>query len=152
MSVTSAFESLSGRWITSGEVFAEDGESSIARIEGTDEYRLLGDSFLVHTVDVSIGGQRVEALEMIGPDEGTNVFPTRAFDSSGSFEESTAEFDGKATWIFRSGEAEANLTIADDGASMSADWIRTVEGREVPWMRLKLVREPIVQDDSILTA
>ncbi|MEJ5943768.1 hypothetical protein WDZ17_00480 [Pseudokineococcus basanitobsidens] len=126
---------LVGTWAASGEVLDEDGEA-VAAVRGTDVYRWLGPT-VVHEVDVEVDGRRSRALEVVEPyDARRGAFPTRAYDDEGGVDVSTATVDGDGTWTFRAPGARATLRVAEDGASMSAVWVRERDGADIPWMRL----------------
>ena len=63
---------IAGRWKTSGYVI---GDPRLP-VEGTDIYEVLaGGHFLVHHVDVTVGGQEVRAIEVIGePDPDSDAY------------------------------------------------------------------------------
>ena len=132
---------LIGTWQTRGRMLAQDGVTVAAEIEGTDAYEWLG-PFVVHHVDVLMGGQRTRALEIFEPyDPALGAFPTRAYDEQGGVDASTAIVDDQGVWTFRAGAARATLRVGDDGTTMRADWvIRGEDGRERPWMTLRFSR------------
>ena len=52
-------------------------------MDGHDHYERLGKHFVIHRVDVRMGDEQVEALEVIGPwDAEARAFPTRAYDNA----------------------------------------------------------------------
>lgn len=131
---------LIGDWRTEGEVFGEDGQTVVARVEGSDVYERLGPT-VVHHVDVVIGGDRTRALEIFEPyDTERGVFPTRAYDDQGGVETSTTDVrDG--VWTFHAGAASATLRLAKDGASMQAHWtVQEPNGDQRRWMLLRFTR------------
>lgn len=136
-------DALIGAWRTQGDVLDEDGSTTIATIEGTDTYEWLGRSFVIHRIDVHIGDDHVEGLEVIGPCEPeVGTYPTQAYDNRGGIQTSTATVDQDGTWTFRADGAKATLRVADDGQSMRAEWVRTDDGGTAgrPWMRLRFTR------------
>jgi hypothetical protein len=65
---------LIGVWRTSGYVLDDEGQPA-SEITGTDAYEwLAGRWFVVHHVDVSLAGQPVVAIEMIGWDPRREAF------------------------------------------------------------------------------
>ncbi|GAB3477021.1 DUF1579 family protein [Amycolatopsis cihanbeyliensis] len=59
-------EAVVGRWRSKGRTVPTETEPSI-EISGTDTYEWLdGGFFLVHHVDVRLGGERYRAIELIG--------------------------------------------------------------------------------------
>jgi hypothetical protein len=140
METTPTLAPLIGHWRTEGEVFADDGETVVAKVEGSDVYETLG-PIVIHHVDVEIGGSRTRALEIFEPyDAARRAFPTRAYDDHGGVETSTASVqDG--VWTFNAGTASATLQVSDDGSSMQARWVlRESSGEPRPWMRLRFSR------------
>lgn len=136
---------LIGTWHTQGEVLDEDGSTAVATIEGTDSYEWLGRSYVIHRADVHMGGDHVEVLEVIGPyDPDTGTYQTRAYDSHGGIETSTAGVDDQGVWTFGTDGATATLRVAGDGQSMSADWVRAGDAGDGttwrPWMRMRFTR------------
>jgi VCBS repeat-containing protein len=134
---------LIGTWRTEGELLGDDGSTTIGAIEGTDAYEWLGRFFVIHRVDVQMGHDHVEALEIIGPYDGdTGAYSTRAYDNQGGIQTSTATVDDDGVWTFDANGAKATLRVAEDGQSMSAEWVRTEDDGATwrPWMRLRLTR------------
>ena len=133
---------LIGTWRTEGDVFGDDGETPVGRVDGYDHYEWLGRAFVIHRIDVVMDGEGVQGLEVIGPYLGGRSFATRAYDHEGGEQTSTATVDGEGAWTFRADGAEAKLTISGDGSLALAEWIRTDDGGATwrPWMRLTLSR------------
>jgi hypothetical protein len=90
-----------GRWRTQGHLVVDPA----VPIAGTDSYEWLpGGFFLVHHVDVVIGEQRVQALELIGPyDPATDAFTARAYDNLGNLTIMRARVDEHGVWRFTGG-------------------------------------------------
>src|SRR5918994_2242511 len=135
-----------GTWRTQGEILGDDGATTIGTIEGTDTYEWLGRLFVIHRVDVQMGDDHVEGLEVIGPyDPQTGAYPTRAYDNQGGIQTSTATVDDDGAWTFGAESAKATLRVAEDGQSMSAEWVRTEDDGATwrPWMRLRLTRRAV---------
>ena len=98
---TQRLGALVGRWRSEGHIV---GDQPVL-ISGTDTYEwLAGGFFLVHHVDVVIGEQRVQALELIGPyDPATDAFTARAYDNLGSITVMRARVDEQGVWRFTGG-------------------------------------------------
>jgi Protein of unknown function (DUF1579) len=148
---------LVGRWRSEGHIV---GDQPVP-ITGTDTYEWLpGGFFLVHHVDVVIGDQRLQAIELLGEyDPATDAFTARAYDNLGSVTVMRARVDEQGVWRFTGGgdvaavarpaSAEAGgavrstLTISPDQASMRARWERSDDGASwQPWMDMTFTRMP----------
>ena len=128
-----------GRWSTAGEVLA--GPSSPAlRIVGTDEYDWLpGGFFLLHRVDVRIGGERVQTLEVIGWDAERGSYFMRSFDSQGGAGMMEAAERG-GVWTFVGDAERFTGGFGDDGRTLSGRWERGEGERWLPWMDVRLTK------------
>lgn len=147
MSVTPArhLETLApiiGRWRSSGTVLDEHGTVT-ANVSGTDIYRWLpGGHWIVHEVDVMMGEQRTQVLELIGGrDDGTGGWQMHAFDTAdrpgvmGLTAEQPGllllQGDGVRSW-FRIQAGERYMTTL---------WERELNGEWIPWMDMRFDRE-----------
>jgi hypothetical protein len=148
---------LVGRWRSEGHVV---GEPPVP-IEGTDIYEWLpGGYFLVHHVDVVVGDQKVQAIEIIGQhDPATDSFLGRAYDNLGNVTTMRASVDDDGVWTFAgagdvapvarpasadaSGAVRSTLTVSPDKRSMTARWERSDDGAAwQPWMHMRFTRMP----------
>ena len=135
------FATIAGRWRTSGRVLGDPATT----VTGSDVYEvLLGGHFLVHHVDVTMGGKRVQVIEIIGEPDGRGGYLARSYDSEVNAEVMRVAIDDQGVFRFR-GDAErtrATLTVAPDGASMHATWDRSDDGATWrPWMDISFTRE-----------
>lgn len=146
--------SIAGRWATDGHVIG----APPVPVTGFDTYEVLaGGYFLVHNVDVQVGDQSVQAIEIIGePDPASDGFLARSFDNTGSWEVMRVTIDDEGVFRFAGGPdvapaahpadgekagVRSTLTLAADGASMTALWERSPEGRTwEPWMRISFTK------------
>jgi len=142
---------IAGRWTTSGHVI---GDPPIP-VLGTDVYEVpAGGYFLVHHVDVTVGGRPVRAIEIIGePDPATDGYLARSFDSDGNTEVMQVTIDDIGVFHFAGGgdvasnaqpadvptsRVRSTLTVADDRRSMTAVWERSADGITwEPWMNIE---------------
>ena len=71
---------LIGTWKTEGEVRAE-GNTPAIPFKGTDSYEwILNRTFILHKVDVTMGKEKTEAIEVIGGnDVGSKKYKMRSF-------------------------------------------------------------------------
>ena len=68
------FDAFLGTWHTRGHINATD-ESPEIKVQGTDTYeRLVGNSIILHRVDVMMGNEQVKSVEIIGPEKDSNGF------------------------------------------------------------------------------
>lgn len=129
-----AWEPLIGSWASSGRTVAEPA----IEIEGTDVYEWLpGKQFVVHRVDVRMGGEQVDVLEVIG-ERDDDAFLMRSFDGNGGTALMRATVDDAGVWTFAGPAERATLVVAD--STMSARWERNVEGAWEHWMDMEFRR------------
>ncbi|GAB3341620.1 hypothetical protein GCM10027299_55970 [Larkinella ripae] len=133
---------LVGKWNTTGQVRATSSTPA-STIIGTDNYEwILNNLFLLHRVDVQIGQQKVEAIELIG-DDGTNgqTYAMRSFDNQGKFATMEAQRNQDGTFTFTGESERTTLTIHEGGHHMEAHWERLADNSTwVAWMDLNLIR------------
>jgi hypothetical protein len=145
---------IAGRWATNGHVV---GDPSLP-VRGFDTYEVLaGGYFLVHHVDVTVGNQPVQAIEIIGErDPDSDGFLARSFDNSGKCEVMRVTLDDAGVFRFAGGpdvataarpvgaataRVRSTLAPASDGSSMTALWERSADGHTwEPWMRIAFTR------------
>src|SRR4029453_18178594 len=91
---------IAGRWGTLGHLIGEPEVSVL----GTDVYEVFpGGHFLVHYVDVVVGGQPVRAIEVIGEPDGRGGYLARSFDSEGNAELMHLAIDNEGVFHFTGG-------------------------------------------------
>jgi hypothetical protein len=144
---------VAGRWRTSGHVI---GQPNVP-VAGTDTYEVLpGGYFLLHRVDVAVGDQQVQAVEVIGEPDGHGGYLARSFDNQGSIEVMGLTIDDEGVFHFTGGadiagaaqphdapaaRVRSTLAIASDRASMTAQWERSEDGTTwQPWMDIRFAR------------
>lgn len=133
MSTTHPLDLLVGQWNTTGRSVA--GEPTIA-IKGTDKYEWLpGRKFLVHHVDVWMGEEKVNVLELIA----TEGLAMHSFANDGTHEVMRAVQNGERAWSFEGENARAHLTITD-AQSMSARWERKEADSWTPWLEMQFAK------------
>jgi hypothetical protein len=125
-----AWEPLIGSWASSGRTV------EAVEIEGTDVYEWLpGRQFVLHRVDVRMGGEQVDVFEVIGERDG-EAFLMRSFDRHGGTAVMRATVDDAGVWTFAGPAERATLVVAPDGESMSARWERVRDGSWEHWMEM----------------
>lgn len=124
-----------GKWITEGKMIATDSTPQIT-ISGTDTYEWLpGNHFLMHKVDVCIGQDKIENLEIIGLDKATGNIIMRYYDNKGNTGVMTADvIDGNWTFTgeslrFKGGFSEDENIFSGTWEQLSGDdqWNRFIE-------------------------
>lgn len=128
-----------GRWNTAGQVLAGDSGPGFP-FAGTDTYEWVpGGFFLLHRVDVRMGGDHVQALEIIGWDAEREVYLMRSYDSQGNTGQMQAVVrDG--TWTFQGDAERFTGAFSHDGATLSGRWERREGERWLPWMDVRLTK------------
>lgn len=141
MSALHPLDHLVGQWNTTGRSVGESAQP--LEIKGTDKYEWLpGRRFLVHNVDVWMGGDKVNVVEVIGPcgDEGA-ALAMHSFANDGRHEVMQAIQQSSRAWLFQGDDVRANLTIAHDGDSMTAHWERKSEnGSWTAWLEMHFAK------------
>jgi hypothetical protein len=132
---------LAGKWRSRGEVKATPGNPSVM-IKGTDTYEWVCEGqFLFHEVDVLIGEEKVEVIEMICYDLSTRNYPMRSFDNQGNFTTMQATVDAKGVWKLTGDGIRSTLVISKDGNSMQAHWERSDDGLKwLAWMEMEFTK------------
>jgi hypothetical protein len=101
-SATRRLGALVGRWRFHGHIV---GDPPIP-ITGTGTYEWLpGGFFLFHHVDVTVGDQPVQAIELTGElNPATDSFTARACDNLGNVTVMRAKVDDQGVWAFTGGD------------------------------------------------
>jgi hypothetical protein len=94
--------------------------------DGTNEYEwMVGGHWVIHRVDVMMGGDHIQALELIGEHNAeTNSYSMRAFGASGSFGTMTAHRGADGSWSIRGDGMRSTLWPSEDKPYMTAVWER----------------------------
>lgn len=126
-----------GRWETRGEVLASPSAPAMA-FAGTDTYEWLpGGFFLLHRVDVQMGEERVQALEVIGWNADRGAYVARSFDHRGGEEVMHATLlDG--AWTFTGDASRFTGRFDERGTTLSGRWERRAGEQWLPWMEVRL--------------
>jgi hypothetical protein len=140
--VMAAWEPIIGSWASSGRTVERPGDPPVS-IEGSDIYEWLpGRHFVVHHVDVRMGGEQVHVLEVIGEPDGSGAVLMRSFDHAGGTALMRATVDEAGVWTFAGPTERATLVVAEDGESMAAAWERSPDGGATweRWMDMRFRR------------
>ena len=129
-----------GNWNTKGEI-KESPFGPADKLIGTDTYEwLAGGFFLIHRVDVHMGDQKNESIELIGYDASSNTYPMHSFDSQGNSIVMQARTTGD-TWTFTGETMRFTGTFSKDGKSISGKWeYLDDDSKWHHWMDVKLTK------------
>ena len=145
---------IAGQWRTSGQII---GDPQVP-VAGTDIYEVFpGGYFLVHHVDVTVGGRSVRGIEIIGEPDGRGGYLGRSYDSDGNAEVMHLRIDEDGVFHIAGGgevapaaqphdiptaRVRSTLTVASDRKSMTARWERSEDGMSwEPWMDIAFTRD-----------
>jgi len=129
-----------GTWHTTGNMKTGDEDNDVV-IAGTDTYEWLpGGFFLLHKVDVLMGTEHKESLEVIGFDASTNSYPMHAFDNQGEYGMMYAS-EHHGIWTFASENLRFTGAFSEDRNTISGIWEQNVDDKWELLMDIKLVRE-----------
>src|SRR5687768_9428808 len=110
-----------GKWNTEGQI-KESPFGPAGKLIGTDTYEWLASGFfLIHRVDVRMGDQKNESIEMISYDASSNTYPMHSFDSQGNSIVMQARITGD-TWTFTGESMRFTGAFSKDGKSISGKW------------------------------
>jgi hypothetical protein len=133
-----------GHWKTEGEIKSDSSVSS-KKIKGSDTYEwVAGGFFLLHRVDVMIGDDRTEVIEMIGragkkKDDG---FAMRSFDNQGNFTTMKGYLETPNVFKIEGQGMRSKLVVNENQTLMTILWEQSSDGVNWnPWMELKLTKQ-----------
>lgn len=142
----SRLNALNGLWNTKGKIWG-----SKETVFGTDSYEwVAGGSYLMHRVDVTIGKEKMEAVEIIESEEdGDFICPMYSFDNNHQFETMQLTFERDNVFKITGDSIRAILTIEPGEKHMEAFWERLEDGGKwKPWMEMKF--DKIARDQHII--
>ena len=112
---------LIGKWHTQGEILQGAFVSS-KDIRGMDTYEWVsGGFFILHRVDVFMGNERTEAIEIIGYDENHKSYFMKSFDNQGASITMYAVLEKSGVLKFGDNKMKSVLTV-NKGTNISATW------------------------------
>ena len=131
-----------GRWRSSGTILDQNGTVT-GTIAGTDTYGWLpGGNWIVHVVDVMMGEEHTEALELIGGrEEASGGWQMHAFDTADQpgVMRLTVEEPGL---LLLQGDGIRSWLRPEAGPDwMTTLWEREIDGEWVPWMDMRFDRD-----------
>lgn len=137
--VHALLQQFTGTWHTSGSFLTEEGTK--LAIKGTDIYEWMpGKHFLLHHVNVLMGKDRKQSLEVIGVDAATGGYPMHSFDSEGNAVKMMARCDGDR-WTFQGDSLRFAGGFFKEGELLQGQWEQLVQGRWQHLMDITLEKE-----------
>ena len=135
-------EPIIGRWRSSGTILDDDG-SVVGDIAGTDTYTWLpGGHWVVHEVDVRMGEEHTQALELIGGrDESSGGWQMHAFDTADSPGTMSLTLQEPGLLLLQGDGVRSWFRPEAGPDQMTALWEREVDGQWIPWMRMRFDRD-----------
>lgn len=128
-----------GTWKTEGEIKATQ-TTPVIPIQGTDSYEWLpGGWFLLHRVDVRMGDEQIDSVEIIGYDPSTGKYPMHYFGHQGSTGVMHASVE-ENTWKFIGETERFTGSINEYGDIITGKWERRDGDDWVDWMDIKLTK------------
>jgi len=126
---------LIGRWHTIGEVL-QNIPNAPKVIRGMDTYEWIsGGFFILHRVDVFIGNERTEGIEIIGYDKNQKSYFMKSFDNQGEATSMYAVLEKPGVLKLGDKKMQATLTANKSGNTMIAKWKLSENGKTwKPWM------------------
>src|SRR5687767_7716412 len=112
---------FTGHWNTEGKINPTKDTPEV-KITGTDTYEWLpGNFFMLHKVDVTIGNDKNQTLEIIGVDNEKNEFTMQHFDNKGKtgFMTGTCEDD---VWTFLGEDLRFTGGFKNEDKEFSGIW------------------------------
>lgn len=130
-----------GRWNTEGKIRATPASPEV-KITGTDTYEWLpGEYFLLHKVDVWVGDDKNETLEVIGYDQRTGKYTMQHFDNKGNAGTMTASYE-KGVWTFQGETLRFTGGFKNEDNEFSGIWEQlTNDHNWTHWMDIQLMKE-----------
>lgn len=137
--VLDALNATVGVWQSTGSMRTDDG---LVQVVGTDAYEWLpGKQFMIHKADVTVGGDKVDVIEIIGEfDDTKQACAMHAFQSDGSHGVMWASLTEDGNLLFAGDDMRATLTVEPAGAVMDALWERLESGKWTHWMDMHFVK------------
>lgn len=131
---------LVGKWETCGETITGALGPAI-EFAGTDIYEWVeGGFFLLHRVDVAMGGEPVIGVEIISYDPPNKAYQTYFVDAHGNSSTYQARLKGRA-WTLASQSDRFSGAFSEDWNTLSGRWERKGDSSNwEPWMDVMLKR------------
>ncbi len=130
---------LIGHWRTEGEILGDSGEV-VARVSGTDSYEWIsGGHFILHRVDVMMGDNKIEVIEIIGGYDPTNKsYAMRSFDNEGKFTTMSGKFEKDGTFEIEGEGMRSYLAYDKNSNTMNIRWEKQNNSQWELWIDMTL--------------
>jgi hypothetical protein len=137
----SLLNDFAGKWKTTGVIKAANENPDIY-IHGSDTYEWWpGNFFLVHKVDVFIGSERNETIEIISFDKSMNCYRMEHFDNKGGTGIMTARYYNNI-WKFQGETLRFRGNFSEDKQVFSGVWEQSEDAQKWShFMDIRLERE-----------
>ncbi|GAB3513196.1 DUF1579 family protein [Emticicia fontis] len=130
-----------GKWNTEGMVLPTATSAGL-EVKGTDTYEWLpGEFFLLHKIDVTVGDEKVQTLEIIGFDKDANHYTMQSFDNKGKTSLMSATL-ADDLWIFKGESMLFKGKFSEDDNVISGVWDQLSQDKSwIPYMNIKLTKD-----------
>ena len=130
-----------GKWNTEGLILPTSTSAGI-EVRGTDTYEWFpGEFFLLHKVDVNIGEDKVQTLEIIGIDKDANHYTMQHYDNKGNSGFMTATLMDEL-WIFKGDSMLFKGGFSEDDNVFSGVWEQLNKEKVwAPYMNIRLTKD-----------
>jgi len=135
-----ALNPLVGKWTTEARMI---GHGEDVKVTGTDEFRWFpGGNFLQHRVDLYVGTDKADVLDMIGVyDKESGSYPLHSFDNTGGYMKLALSIDEDGIVTIGDGKAfRTILTPSYDGISITTRGEKLEDGKWVTFMEGALTK------------
>jgi hypothetical protein len=129
-----------GKWKTTGRIPAS-GENPEIKVSGSDTYEWLpGGFFLLHKVDVLLGDDKNETIEIIGFDKERKLYTMQHYDNKGNSGFMTADYKDEV-WTFLGDNLRFRGGFKEQDTEFSGVWEQSSNGKDwTHFMEIRLTK------------
>lgn len=134
---------LVGEWKTEGEIRGEEPDE-MQRVSGKDSYEWgSGGYFLLHRVDVTMGKDHVEVIELIGRSgtEKDGEFSMHSFDNQGKIAVMKGLLEKRDLFKIEGEGLRSTLKVGADGKVIMITWEQFSQGAWKLWITMTLTKK-----------